>query len=215
MSATNQIVDDEASKLEEQLVSHWRSLENVPSIIVFDLDYTLWPYYMDQHIKPPIEKRETKSGIEVVDKYGNGKKAYKDVTIILKTLREKCLDKNGHLAIASKSTTRDRAMKGIDFYGWTQYLSSFQIYSTCKTNHMTEIKKELQFEDFSEVLFFDDCPANIRSTSSLGVTAILVSDVNGLDMKAMCKGLTKYDLNKKQIKPKKLKIPAIFSNVFK
>ena len=183
----------EANKLEEHLVKHWRSLKHVPIIIVFDLDYTLWPYFMDQHVRPPITKRETKSGIEIVDKHGNGKRAFNDVTIILKTLREKCLGENGHLAIASKSSTRELAMKGIDIYGWKAYLSSFQIYPTAKNNHMLEIKKELKFENFTDVLFFDDCPSNVRPTASLGVLPILVSEKTGLDMSAICRGLTEFD----------------------
>ncbi len=190
--------DNEECKFEEKLVNHWNSLEYVPSVIVFDLDYTLWPYFMDLHVKPPIKKRETNAGIEVVDKFGNGRKAFKDVTMIIKTLREKCLHKNGHLAIASKSSTYAQAMKGIDIYGWSKYFSSFQIYSTSKTKHMAEIKKELKFENFSQVLFFDDCRQNIRSTASLGVTPILVSDRTGLDMETICKGLTEYDTRRKQ-----------------
>lgn len=181
---------------DDDLINHWKSLENRPSVIVFDLDYTLWPYFIDQHVRPPIAKRINNSVIEITDKHGNGYKSYKDVTLILRTLKEKCLGNDGHLAIASKSTTCKLAMEAIEFYGWKQYLSSFQIYYRTKSNHMNEIKKELKFESFEEVLFFDDDHSNVGPTAKLGVLPYLV-DKDGLSKNAIMNGLTQFANKKK------------------
>lgn len=175
---------------DKNLIKHWKSLKRRPKIIVFDLDYTLWPYYIDCQVNPPINSGE--SGY-VRDSEGYEYKPFKDVTRILRTLKEKCLDEDGHLAIASRSTTEDLAMQAIKIYGWQKYLSSFQIYPKVKSIHMQEIKKELEFEEFTDVLFFDDEERNYKPTAQLGVVPFLVNQVDGLNMEAMFNGLIKYN----------------------
>lgn len=180
---------------EQKLIQHWASLTHKPNVIVFDLDYTLWPYYVDCGPMPPFVKKinEATGEVAVQDRDGDCRPAFEDVTLILRTLREKCLPKHGHLAIASKSTTEDLARKAISIYGWEKYLSSFQIYHRPKNNHMSAIRDELGFESFEEVLFFDDEQGNYKPTTGLGVTMLLVDDRTGLDLNAALKGLSMYD----------------------
>ena len=178
---------------DSELIKLWHSLKRRPKIIVFDLDYTLWPYFIDCQVSPPI-KAHTKDNNIVQDSDGRIYKPFKDVTKILRTLREKCLGEDGYLAIASRSSTEDLAMQAIEIYGWKPFLSSFQIYRTSKDNHMIEIKKELGFENFSDVLFFDDEERNYKPTADLGVLPFLVNQVDGLNFDAMCNGLVKYGI---------------------
>ncbi len=172
----------------KELIKAWNNLKHRPKIVVFDLDYTLWPYYIDSHVTPPIKAHEN----NFVDSYGDIYKPFKDVTRILRTLKEKCLGEGGHLAIASRSTTKNLAMQAIEIYGWMPYLSSFQIYPKIKDVHMYAIKKELSAE-FIEMLFFDDEERNYKPTADIGVVPFLVNQADGLNLQAMCEGLNRYE----------------------
>lgn len=39
----------------------------LPKLIVFDLDYTLWPFWVDTHVSAPVKARDNNS--RVVDRY--------------------------------------------------------------------------------------------------------------------------------------------------
>jgi magnesium-dependent phosphatase 1 len=173
-----------------ELTKLWNKLKNKPDIIVFDLDYTLWPYYVDCHVNPPIKKN--KQNI-IYDTENFQIRGFDHVPNILKTLRENCLSPNQHLAIASRSTTPELARQSLDLLDWSKYFSSIQIYPKSKDNHMKKIQQELNFERFENVLFFDDEHHNIVTTSRMGVRAVLVEPSNGVDLNTMKKGLEHFN----------------------
>jgi magnesium-dependent phosphatase 1 len=63
----------------------------LPKLIVFDLDYTLWPFWVDTHVNPPIKPIPNPSGptISVRDRSNDKFAFYDDVPSILYALREK------------------------------------------------------------------------------------------------------------------------------
>lgn len=182
---------------DHELVKHWRSLKKKPNVIVFDLDYTLWPYYVDCHVEPPLSKRTINGQEALFDSNGMQVTGFSEVTKILKTLKHHCLSPEQHIAIASRSTTPELAMQVIEHLGWKEFFSSFQIYPLNKVTHMSEIKKDLDFERYEEVLFFDDEYYNIKATQSLGLVAVHIDDRNGLDLRTFIDGLNIYAKNKK------------------
>jgi magnesium-dependent phosphatase 1 len=179
--------------IDKELIKKWKSLKKKPTVIVFDLDFTLWPYFVDQHATPPLSIKKINGENTVVDSEGFVMTGYVDVTRILKTLKEKCLGPNQYLAVASRSTTPELAMQNIELLGWKDYLSSFQIYPRRKTEHMKKIQEDLKFSSFKEVLFFDDEKYNIMDTSYLGVCAIEINRAFGLKMGVLLEGLDRFN----------------------
>lgn len=143
-------------------------MEKKPKVIVFDLDYTLWPFWVDTHVTPPF-KRGTQN--KIIDAHGRTVKCYIDVPDILKLLSEE----GYQLGIASRTSEIKGAKQLLDLFGWKKYFKYVEIFPGSKVAHFLNIQKSSQI-DYKDMLFFDDETRNIIEVGKLGVHAILVRD---------------------------------------
>lgn len=175
---------------ENCIIKCWQELNNKPKCIVFDLDYTLWPFIIDHQLLPPLRKVHNK----IYDHLNRQIKPYEDVPVILKTLRDKCLiEKGEYICIASRATAKTQALQLFDLFSWNSYFDCIQIYAGSKLKHMNEIKNELNLKNFTQILFFDDSKSNLDQTESLGLVGYKLSRHYGLSIPELIKGLKKYD----------------------
>ncbi|XP_072866956.1 magnesium-dependent phosphatase 1 isoform X4 [Chlorocebus sabaeus] len=59
-------------------------MARLPKLAVFDLDYTLWPFWVDTHVDPPFHKS---SDGTVRDRRGQDVRLYPEVPEVLKRLQ--------------------------------------------------------------------------------------------------------------------------------
>ncbi|KAK2586876.1 hypothetical protein KPH14_009813 [Odynerus spinipes] len=142
--------------------------EKKPKIIIFDLDYTLWPFWVDTHATPPFTKRKKD---EIVDADGQIIRYYKDVPGILEKL-----SKEGYeLGIASRTSEIKGAKQLVELLDWEKYFKYKEIYPGSKVTHFSKIKK-LSNTDYKDMIFFDDEQRNISDLSKVGVLSVLVTN---------------------------------------
>jgi len=157
-----------------------------PKLIVFDLDYTLWPQHVDCTVDPPL--RRDKHG-NVVDSGGQAVKPFPEVPQLLEKLRQ-----DGYkIAAASRTDAPSVANQLIKLLDWDKYFDYREIYPGCKVTHFNKFKKDSGIS-FKDMIFFDDEMRNIRDISKLGVTAIFVSSA-GMTLKLFDNGLAEWSKN--------------------
>ncbi|KAB2603333.1 hypothetical protein D8674_004338 [Pyrus ussuriensis x Pyrus communis] len=144
----------------------------LPRLVVFDLDYTIWPFYC-----------ELRSESEMPSMYPHTR-------AILNALKEKGID----LAIASRSPTVDIAKTFFEKLNIESMFIAQEIFRswTHKTNHFQRIHTRTGVP-FNSMLFFDEENRNVQAVSKMGVTSILV--FNGVNVAALRQGLTNYAEN--------------------
>ncbi|KAI0261115.1 magnesium-dependent phosphatase-1 [Gloeopeniophorella convolvens] len=172
----------------------------LPKLIAFDLDYTLWPLWIDSHVSSPL-KRDGNALNVVHDKYGDKVAFYHDVPQILHRLRA------GGVIVAACSRTTATALarqalslllvppKAGDpespVQPAIQFFDQLEIYPGSKIAHFKQLHKKTGIP-YSEMLFFDDERRN-KEVESLGVTFELVQ--RGLDNVSFERGLEKWRTN--------------------
>ncbi|KAL4932116.1 Mg-dependent acid phosphatase [Aspergillus undulatus] len=159
----------------------------LPKLIAFDLDYTLWPFWVDTHVTPPIKARDNNS--RCVDKWNESFTFYPAVHSIISS----CKSRSIPLALASRTCAPDLArdmLKGLHIIPSfsdnpsanktrtsraLDYFEYIQIFPATKTQHFSRIHSAsgVAYED---MLFFDDEARNRNVETELGVTFTLVRD---------------------------------------
>ncbi|KUJ16493.1 putative magnesium-dependent phosphatase P8B7.31 [Mollisia scopiformis] len=151
----------------------------LPKMIVFDLDYTLWPFWVDTHVTPPLKASAAHDSAK--DRYGENFAFYSDVPSILYNLRERGIK----VGAASRTSAPDLGREMLRLLHIQEgsegkkrkaieYFDHLEIYPGSKITHFTKLQRATGFR-YEEMLFFDDEARN-RNVESLGVTMYLVRD---------------------------------------
>ncbi|KAI9678818.1 MAG: hypothetical protein M1817_005877 [Caeruleum heppii] len=152
----------------------------VPKMIVFDLDYTLWPFWVDTHVATPMKPKD--GNTRVVDRYNESFAFYRDVPQILTDLRGRGVKVAAASRTCAPELARDMlkllhvpageaakpGKKSLD------YFDHLQIYPGSKTTHFTRLSGQTGIP-YGEMLFFDDENRN-KNVEELGVVMYLVRD---------------------------------------
>lgn len=170
----------------------------MPELICFDLDYTLWPLWVDTHVDPPIKRKGARDVNKVYDRNGSKMSFYQDVPAILLQLKE---DPDITVALASRThapkaaeqaldqllipTTSEQTKQGTPLMRAIECFDTREIYPGSKITHFKKIHKSTGIP-YEEMVFFDDESRN-REVASLGVTFVLVPD--GVNRPIFEKGL--------------------------
>ncbi|KAF3334348.1 magnesium-dependent phosphatase 1 isoform X1 [Carex littledalei] len=142
----------------------------LPRLVVFDLDYTIWPYDCDHYSKGQLPYPP-----------------YPHATGITQALKDKGVD----LAVASRSPTPDIAKSYLEIMGIQSLFIAQEIFLSWspKTEHFKGIQRTTGIA-FNEMLFFDDDYRNIHTAKKMGVTSVLVKD--GVTLEKLRLGLSIY-----------------------
>lgn len=160
-------------------VEDWKK----PGLIVFDLDFTLWPFRVDKCAISPFSI--SKKG-NVIDTRGKVLKTFPEVPQLLMTLGN-----NGYtLAVASRIEDICGAYQLLQLFGIMQYFQYKEIYPGTKTVHFNQLHAKTGVE-FDRMIFFDDDKRNVRDVSSLGVMAFQVLQ-DGMTLHVLNTGLLSF-----------------------
>lgn len=154
----------------------------LPTLLVFDLDYTLWPFWVDTHVTPPLKTADR--GGKCVDKFNESYTFYRDVPQILQAARTHPTH-SFQTAAASRTQAPDLANEmlrkliipappAVGGKRALEYFDYLQIFPGDKKRHFEKIREKSGVL-YTDMLFFDDEIRN-RNVESLGVTMCLVRD---------------------------------------
>lgn len=168
----------------------------LPRLIVFDLDYTLWPFWVDTHVTPPLKANAAHTS--AADRYGEDYAFYSDVPYILQLLPRAGLSSHPDtaaantapikLGVASRTSAPSLARDLLKMLhlpavadaglkarrAGEVFDGGMEIYPGSKIKHFETLQKRTGIK-FEDMLFFDDESRNME-TEKLGVTMRLVRD---------------------------------------
>ncbi|KAG0696493.1 magnesium-dependent phosphatase-1 [Suillus ampliporus] len=170
----------------------------LPKLVAFDLDYTLWDFWIDTHVHPPL-KRDPSTG-KVIDSQRNPKTInfYRDVPHIMHRLQAADVT----IAACSRTDAPSLAREALDLIlippktgdnnakpiPAIKFFDQLEIYPSSKIKHFKKLHEKTGIP-YDEMLFFDDEWRN-QEVEELGVTFTLVP--NGLNVRILEKGLKEW-----------------------
>ncbi|XP_065220762.1 magnesium-dependent phosphatase 1-like isoform X1 [Planococcus citri] len=137
-------------------------------LIVFDLDYTLWPLHVDECATPFSTNQQNRA---VMDNFGRVCYLYSDTLKILSFLKKK----NYTIAIASRAENICGSYQLLQLFGIADYFRYKEIYPGSKVQHFTVLRAKSNV-DYKDIIFFDNDGRNIRDVQKLGVNCVLLTE---------------------------------------
>ena len=174
-------------------------MEKQKPLLVFDCDYTLWPFDCDKDVVAPFYPHVAGG---IIDRSWRPANPFPEVRAVFEYIVEHKMS----FAIASRNPSAasiaqllscimipvDGGYKSV----WSMLPAGcFHAYSSggtkAKTKHFKRISKATG-RPLTEMVFFDDVPDNIETAASQGVTCVQVDQRTGLTMAAFKCGLEGY-----------------------
>ncbi|MDI1491979.1 MAG: hypothetical protein OHK93_003190 [Ramalina farinacea] len=176
----------------------------LPKMIAFDLDYTLWPFWVDTHVSAPLKAKS--GGTHSVDRFGESFTFYPHVPQILALLKSLptpilvasasrthapdlaqtlltqltiATDPGGGSASSTTSSSNKKAAEFFDYH---------QIFPGDKKTHFKRLNEKTGV-GYEEMLFFDDEARN-KNVEQLGVVMCLIRD--GVTWGEMDRGIREW-----------------------
>ncbi|KAG8237903.1 hypothetical protein J437_LFUL017700 [Ladona fulva] len=103
-----------------------------PKLIAFDLDFTLWPFWVDTHVDPPFRKNTIGA---VYDSRGHKIEHYPEVPEVLQNLANEGYD----LAVVSRTGELNGANQLLRLFDWDKFFKYKEIYVGTKTKHFQNV----------------------------------------------------------------------------
>ena len=152
--------------------------DKVPSLVVFDLDFTIWFPEMYELAGAPFKKCK-KTG-RVTDCAGEIVHIFPDFPRIWSEIHTKYPDMQ--IAVASSTTHPRWAQRCLELFPMDPIAKTMHegldyraMYPRNKRNHFRQIHEESGI-DYADMMFFDNEYYNIDTVSPLGVTCIYCPD---------------------------------------
>lgn len=208
------------SELTRKVVSSLEALTSqgpLPGLVVFDLDYTLWPLWVDTHVDSPLRRRGNDIN-KVYDRNGQPLQFFPHVPSILFWLKRHRIP----IAAASRTsapTVARQALNGLYLVDDSDLVSSSnddenakegkaeqkvfkassffdyeEIYPGSKLTHFRKLHQDSGVE-YEDMIFFDDEYRNSEVGNKLGVHFVEVGH-SGTDLGTFEKGLREWRAKK-------------------
>ena len=180
----------------------------LPGLVVFDLDFTVWPFDCHKDRAMPFTRNET----NVYDYRGRIANCYPDIPSIIGFL----VDNNIPVAYASRNPSLNHIIELLkisviqtkkgkttlwDILPNHNYLQAYSsgFYGYAKNHHFNRLHVVTGVE-FNKMLFFDDLPQNIEQARTKGITSIQLAK-DGVTMELFTMGLSLYNDSHKPVEP--------------
>lgn len=167
-------------------------------VIVFDIDYTLWPFWVDTHVVPPFKFKERKTGKGkateriIVDACGRQIDLYPDVRGILEAIKARGFQ----VGVVSRTEAPHLARRLIEMLKIEQYLGMCVFDTGTKVSSIRRILDHYNLRnsenDLRDCILFDDEYRNIADVQRVGGTAVVIDEDHGLTRKAFEENLARF-----------------------